>query len=197
MSVLAGTDKITGEPSMMDPRGISFRELRAPDLDLMHRWLNAPHVRRWWYAEGTSHREIEEEYLPRIEGHEAVESFVILRENKPIGFVQSYEISHDEEYAGLVGVEDSAGLDMFIGEAEYLYQGLGQHIIRGFLSEHVFSDPGVKVCVIGPEPKNDAARRAYGKAGFHYFKTIQVPGEPEPEYLMKLTREEFEGDAIG
>lgn len=197
MPVLAGTDEMPGETGGMDPCGISFRELRASDLDLMHRWLNAPHVRRWWYAEGTSHREIDEKYLPLIEGREAVKPFVILHENKPIGFVQSYEISHDEEYAGLVEVDGSAGLDLFIGEAEYLYRGLGQHIIRGFLSEHVFSDPGVEVCVIGPEPRNDAARRAYEKAGFHYFKTIQVPGEPEPEYLMKLTREEFEGDAIG
>lgn len=197
MPVLAGTDEMMGKPGRVDPRGISFRGLRASDLDLMHRWLNAPHVRRWWYAEGTSHAEIEDQYLPLIEGREAVKPFVILHENRPIGYVQSYEISHDEEYAGLVGVEDSAGLDMFIGEAEYLYRDLGQHILRLFLLEHVFSEPDVQVCVIGPEPRNDAARRAYEKAGFHYFKTIQVPEEPEPEYLMKLIREEFEGDDIG
>ena len=46
--------------------------------------------------------------------------------------------------------------------------------------------------MIAPEPKNVAATRAYEKAGFRFFKTIQVPIEPEPEYLMKLTREEFE-----
>jgi len=181
----------------MEPRGISFRRLRTSDLGLMHRWLNAPHVRRWWYAEGTSHREIEEHYLPLIEGRDAAKPFVILHENRPIGYIQSYEVSHDEEYAGLVGVEDSAGVDMFIGEAKYLYRGLGQHVLRLFLLEHVFSEPGIQVCVIGPEPKNNAAIRAYEKAGFHYFKKIQVPKEPEPEYLMKLTRVEFEGDAVG
>jgi len=188
---------MSDKASKMDPRGISFRGLRPSDLDLMHRWLNTPHVGRWGYADGTSHREIEEEYLPRIEGREAVKPFVILRENKPIGYVQYYEIYHDEEYASLVDVEGSAGVDLFIGEAEYLDQGLGLHIIRLFLLEHVFSEPGIEVCVIGPEPKNAAAIRAYEKAGFHYFKKIQVPKEPEPEYLMKLTRVEFEGDAVG
>ncbi len=197
MPVLAGTDRIMGEPGRMDPRGISFRGLRASDLDLMHRWLNAPHVRRWWYAEGTSHAEIEDQYLPAIEGREATRPFVILHENKPIGYIQSYLTSDDAEYASLVDVENSAGVDLFIGEAEYLHRGLGRHVIRNFLSEHVFSDPETEVCVIGPEPKNTAAIRAYEKAGFHYFKTIQVLSEPEPEYLMKLARAEFEEEGLG
>ena len=199
MPVLAETDEAPGEAGTMDPRGISFRSLRTSDLGLMHRWLNAPHVRRWWYAEGTSYTEIENEYLPYIEGRDSAKPFVILHENKPIGYIQSYRISaeDDEGYANLVDVEDSAGVDMFIGEAEYLHRGLGRHIIQGFLYEHVFSDPGVEVCVIGPEPKNTAAIRAYEKAGFRFFKTIQVTTEPEPEYLMKLTREDFEVVGIG
>ena len=188
-----------GKSGEMDPRGISFRRLRASDLRLMRRWLNTAHVRRWWYAEGTSNTEIEEHYLPAIEGREATKLFLILYESEPIGFIQSYRISaeDDKTYAGLVDVEGSAGVDLFIGEAEYLYRGLGRHVTRRFLSEHVFIDPDVEVCVIGPEPKNIAAIGAYEKAGFRFFKTIQVPGEPEPEYLMRLSRGLFEGDGLG
>jgi RimJ/RimL family protein N-acetyltransferase len=62
--------------------------------------------------------------------------------------------------------------------------------LRRFLPEVVFRQEDVGVCVIGPEPKNLAAVRAYEKAGFRYFKTIQVPGEPEPEHLMRIEREE-------
>jgi RimJ/RimL family protein N-acetyltransferase len=198
LPVLTGRNRVPVEGAL-DPRGISFRRLRASDLGLMHRWLNTAHVRRWWYAEGTSYAEIEEHYLPAIEGREATKLFLILYEGEPIGFTQSYRISaeDDETYAGLVDVEDSAGVDLFIGEAKYLYRGLGRHVIWRFLSEHVFIDPGVEVCVIGPEPKNVAAIRAYEKAGFRFFKTIQVPGEPEPEYLMRLSRGEFEGDGLG
>ncbi len=198
MPVLAKKDEMT-DAGRMDPTGISFRELRSSDLELMHRWLNAPHVRRWWYAEGTSYTEIENEYLPYIEGRDSAKPFVILHENKPIGYIQSYRISaeDDEGYASLVDVDASAGVDLFIGEAEYLHRDLGRHIIQNFLSEHIFSDPEIEVCVIGPEPKNTAAIRAYEKAGFRFFKTIQVPTEPEPEYLMKLTREEFEVVGIG
>ena len=44
------------------------------------------HFRRWWCDEGTSRRETEQKYLPLI-----------------------------EEYANLVDVEASAGVDLFIG----------------------------------------------------------------------------------
>ena len=198
MPVLAGTDELTKVGSM-DPRGISFRRLRATDLGLMHRWLNVPHVRRWWYDEGTSRHEIEEAYLLLIEGLDSARPFVILYENRPIGYIQYYPISaeDDETYASLVDVEGSAGVDLFIGEAEYLHRNLGRHVIRSFLSEHVFSKPAIAVCVIGPEPKNSAAVWAYEKAGFRFFNTTQVPGESEPEYLMMLTRGEFEGNGLG
>ena len=176
----------------LDPCEISFRQLREPDLALMHRWLNAPHVARWWRSEGTAYRAVEEEYLPYVEGREPVRPYLILYGERPIGYVQAYPISHDEEYARLVDVGNSAGVDLFIGEKEFLHRGLGARLLRRFLAEEVFSDPGVEACVIGPEPENAAAIRAYEKAGFRFFKTIQVPGEPGPEYLMRMTRGEFE-----
>jgi aminoglycoside 6'-N-acetyltransferase len=184
---------VVGDPRSEGPDAISFRPLRYSDLLLLHRWLNTPHVARWWYGDDTSWHGVQKEYTLYIEAREPVEPYLILHHDKPIGYIQTYLISHDEEYASLVGVEHSAGVDMFIGEEEYLYMGLGREILRRFLNEVVFRDEGVRVCVIGPEPKNVAAIRAYAKAGFHYFKTIQVPGEPEPEHLMRIGREEVPG----
>ncbi len=37
-----------GNPWSAGRDSISFRPLRYSDLRLMHRWLNAPHVARWW-----------------------------------------------------------------------------------------------------------------------------------------------------
>lgn len=199
MPVLAKPDERAGEVGRVDPRWTSPKRLWASDLERMHLWLNAPHVRRRWYEEGTSYQEIEEGYLPRIDGREAPRPFVILHKDKAIGYIQSYLIS-DEGYASLVEVEDSAGVELFVGETEYLYRTLGKHIVRSFLFEHVFSDLGIAVCVTGPdvtgpEPKNAAAIRAYEKAGFRYYKSTHVPGEPED--LMMLGREEFERDVVG
>ena len=188
---------VVGDPRFEGSDAISFRRLRYSDLPLLHRWLNAPHVARWWYGDDTSWHGVQKEYTLYIEGREPVEPYLILHDDKPIGYIQTYLISHDEEYARLVGVEDSAGVDMFIGEEEYLYRGLGGKILQRFLVEVVLRDEHVKVCVIGPEPKNVAAIRAYEKAGFRFFKTIRAPGEPEPEHLMRIGREEILADGAG
>lgn len=170
---------------------IAFRRLRHSDIALIHRWLRTPRVARWWHDDVGPYEEVAQRYTAYIEGEEPVEPFLILHEDSPIGYIQAYRVSDDEEYYRLIGVEDSAGLDLFIGEEEFLYRGLGSRVIRRFLREVVFANESVEVCVIGPEPKNRAAIRSYEKAGFYFFRTIQVPGEPEPEHLMKLTRKEF------
>ena len=66
----------------MEPYRITFRKLRHSDLPMIHRWLHAPHVTRWWGED-----------------------------DRPVGYIQTYRVSDDEEYEGLVGIEDSAGID--------------------------------------------------------------------------------------
>jgi aminoglycoside 6'-N-acetyltransferase len=46
-------------------------------------------------------------------------------------------------------------------------------------------------CIIDPEPANRIAIRAYEKAGFRYVKTVKVPAEPQPAYLMRISRGDF------
>ena len=197
MQVLAVIDGVTaGDPRPEAARsdGIFFRPLRSSDLPLIHRWLNAPHVARW-YGEDTSWRGIEEKYFPRIEDREPVEPYVILYEERPIGYIQTYPISHDEEYARLVGIEDSAGVDLLTGEEDCLYRGLGSLILRRFLGEVVFQKASVRTCVIGPETKNTAAIRTYEKAGFRRVGVLRrayrepSSGDWRDELLMELAVE--------
>lgn len=182
----------TGEPGQT-PDTIRFERLRTSGLALVHRWLNEPHVARWWYDEGSSHDEVEKNFMPSIVGEDPTVPYLILHGDTPIGYIQSYRISDHPDYETQVRIERAAGVDLFIGEEGYLYRGLGSHIIRRFLEELVFANEDVGSCVIGPEPENAAAIRAYEKAGFHYLRTIHVPGEPGPEYLMLITREEVSG----
>lgn len=172
-----------------ESRKIGFRGLDPADIPLVHRWLHTPHVFRWWYEDAGTFEEVSEQYSAYIEGREPVEPYLILHENVPIGYVQSYRVSDDEEYERLVGIEGSVGLDVFIGEEEFLYRGLGPKILRLFMEREVFPDGSVNACVIDPEPTNEAAIRAYEKAGFRHFKTAET--SEGPAYFMKLTREEF------
>jgi aminoglycoside 6'-N-acetyltransferase len=173
---------------MPDADLIGFRPLGMDDLDLMHRWLNAPHVAKWWGA-GPTLEAVVEKYRARIEGREPTHSFLILHGGQPIGYIQSYRMSAYPVYEQAVGADrNAAGVDLFIGAEEYLNLGLGTALLAEFLRAVVFSESGIESCYIGPAAGNRAAIRAYEKVGFRYIKTVQVPGEPEPEYLMLIAR---------
>jgi RimJ/RimL family protein N-acetyltransferase len=176
----------------VDSQPIEFRPLAAEDLPLLHRWLSAPHVREWWNDARTA-EEIRTKYAPRIAGADPTRSFIIEHCGKPIGYIQSYRIRDYPDYARHVGAPgDCAGIDLFIGEAEMVGRGIGTRAVAAFLRSIVFVDPAIGACAIGPEQGNRRAIRAYEKAGFRYWKTIAVPGEPAPEYLMLVTRRELQ-----
>ena len=159
---------------------IRFRKLDRGGLPLMHRWLNTPHVAEWWTDEGRQLDETIAKYSPRIDGKEDVRCFVIVLDDAPIGYIQEYPAS-----------ENSVGIDLFIGEFEFLHRGLGASIIRQFLNDVVFADPAVESCIIDPSVSNRGAIRANEKAGFRFFKIETNPGEAEAHHMMRIGREEF------
>ena len=166
------------------------------DIPLMHRWLNMPHVKQWYNHESdtSSLESIVEMYADPIRGEDPAHPFVILYAGVPVGHIQSYRIRDFPEYCRATGLGDeaqrSAGLDVFIGELAYVHRGLGPKVLREFMRQVVFVEPDINACVIGPQPDNRAAIRAYEKAGFKYLKTIQPPGESTEEYLMIIGRKE-------
>ncbi len=181
-------DAVTN-PSL-NPSLVGFRRMTLDDLPLMHRWLHTPHVRDWWDEDGgpPAYETVVEKYTPAIRGEEPTDAYLICYDGQPIGYIQTYLIRAYPEYAAAIAVEDdAAGVDLFIGEADYLHKGLGSHILRAFLREIVFGASNAGSYIIGPSVRNTSAIRAYEKAGFRYLKTVAVPDEPEPEYLMRMT----------
>jgi RimJ/RimL family protein N-acetyltransferase len=182
----------------LDPASTGYRPLRHDDLPLMHRWLNRGEALRWYGLRSTTLDEIVAEYGPLIDGREPTRPFAITYAGRPIGYVQTYLVRDHPEYAEAIGVPaDSAGVDLFIGEDEFLHRGLGTALLRRFLREVIFADERVGRCVLGPDPANAAAIRAYEKIGFRYLKTVRVPDQEAPEYLMEITREEALAQAPG
>ena len=180
---------------MSDPAPIGFRRMTMDDLPLVAHWLQMPHVLEWWWGGvAPSYEAVVEKYGSRIRGEEPTDPYLILSGERPIGYIQTYMIRDYPEYAAVVDTDaDTAGVDLFIGEAAYLHRGLGSPILRAFLRGIVFGAGDAMSCVIDPSEANRIAIRAYEKAGFHYLKTIPSPNEPTPEYLMRITRADILG----
>ena len=159
------------------------------DLPLLHRWLEQPHVREFYNREPRTLEEVSARYLGRIRGEVPTEPYLAILDEVPIGYLQTYRIADHPDYARAIEVgDDTAGVDMLIGEPEHAHRGLGAALLRQFVDEIVWPVTGATACWIGPAVHNTIAIRAYAKAGFVHVKTVQVPGEDQPEHLMRLAR---------
>ncbi len=165
--------------------------MREEDLPLLERWLLQPHVREWWDDRpGEPYPDLSG-YRAALRGENLTENFVIRADGRPVGFIETYRIDDDPEYAAALDLgEPAAGVDVYLGEPDMLHRGNGPELLRAFLREIVFERYG-ELCVIGPANVNVSAIRAYEKVGFRHFKNAFVPGERHPEYLMRLRKEDL------
>ena len=169
---------------------INFRRLNVNDLDYMYKWLNHGYAAEWYGKKQFTMKEIEEKYLPYINNEKPTQAYLILYDDKPIGYIQTYRIQDYEDYAKAIDVDENAsGLDLFIGEDDYIHKGLGKYIISKFLDEIVFASYDTESCILGPEPDNIAAIKTYEKVGFKHIKTVET--EDGAEYIMRLGKDEF------
>jgi RimJ/RimL family protein N-acetyltransferase len=169
---------------------LGFRRLLLSDLPLMHRWRRADFVMQFYARKRYSYEELVAHYAPRVTGEAPTQSYIATCMGTPIGYIQTYRIEDYPEYSRCLQIDgNAAGVDLFIGEADFLNRGLGSQILARFLREVVFADDWPSCCVVGPDPGNRRAIRASEKAGFRYLKTVEVPGEDQPEYLMCIGRD--------
>jgi len=173
---------------------ITFRRLTLDDLPLIHKWLNTPEVAKWYREKGASNPSYEfvsEIWTKMIKEKTPAEPFLIQNCGHPIGYIQRYLISTPEDIDHHHLSADAAGIDLFIGEMEYLHKGLGSIIIRQFLTENIFAVYKVETCIIDPEPDNKIAIRSYEKAGFKHYMTTWNLKDAVASYLMRIERNDI------
>lgn len=171
---------------------IRFRSMQADDLPRMQLWYNAPHILAWYSFRPHTLAEVQAKYVPYIRGDVPIRAFMIYFNESPIGFIQTYRIADYPEYQEQISAEPgAAGLDVFIGEAKYLHRGLGALIVRTFLRQVVFTQAWATCCLVDPFQRNQAALRAYAKAGFQTWGNC-IDGETgEAEVLLRIGREQI------
>jgi aminoglycoside 6'-N-acetyltransferase len=126
------------------------REASEDDVAMLVRWHADPEVSRYWDDETFTEDEVRER-LARPD----VDSFVVEADAEPIGYLQAWW-EEDEPLRG--------GIDMFLVPAAR-GRGLGPDAARA-LSTHLLRDRGWSRVMADPYAWNDAAIRAWRRAGF-------------------------------
>ncbi|HRE33006.1 MAG TPA: GNAT family N-acetyltransferase, partial [Candidatus Berkiella sp.] len=114
---------------------IAFTPLQDEHFDNLFLWLNKEHVKQWWPHDHLWTQEaIQQKYETYTLGYKIIDTiskpihaFVIECANKPIGYIQFYDINDfPRDGYELVKTKDKvAAIDMYIGETQYLNKNIG------------------------------------------------------------------------
>ncbi len=156
---------------------IRFQPLATTDFENLLKWLQQPHVKKWWDADVNYTLElIQEKYGSYVGGYKKIGSerkpihaFIIYFDDDPIGYIQYYN-AYDFPRDGyqLNNLPKSlAAIDMFIGDEKYLGKNIGAQSLEFFLDSHVFTE--FDYSLVDPDSSNLAAIKTYGNAGLKPF----------------------------
>lgn len=141
----------------------TFKPVEEHDLQLLFKWFREPHVEKWWPIPKEK-EDFFNSFLKRIRSTK-ISSYIILLNDKPIGYIQSYPVDRSKEtwLPELPG--NTIGIDQFIGEKDYIGKGLGTLFIKEFVRLQQINR-SISGVIVDPEPDNIAAIRCYEKVGF-------------------------------
>jgi aminoglycoside 6'-N-acetyltransferase Ib len=154
---------------------LEFKSLTESDLELLHDWLNRPHVAEWWDGP-LSFAEVRRRYVPAPDGSSSLRPYIACLNRTPVGFIQSYVAIAAQASGWWLEETDPGvvGIDLFLADAENLGKGIGAEMIVQFV-EHLFRNPAVTKIQTDPAPANLRAIRCYEKAGFRKVGIVDTP----------------------
>ncbi|RNL78424.1 GNAT family N-acetyltransferase [Nocardioides marmorisolisilvae] len=162
-------EDLSAEPMKFrtDPQHrISVRPMTVGDLADVTRWVNEPHVAKWWDEHRTP-EQVAAYYGPALRGEEPTRLWVWEVNGRSIGFGQDYRISDYPEYALVCSRPDAIGFDYAIGEAAFVGKGIGTAILWVYLRDIVWpAYPGASEFFAAPDHRNKASLRVLVKLGF-------------------------------
>ena len=152
----------------VDPdRAVYLRAMTHSDLPALSRWLQEPHVRRWWHNDGDPSMErVTETYGPRVDGRTPTRMWVVEVNGRSVGFVQDYRIRDYPGFALLTPDPDAIGVDYAIGEPGWAGRGLGARMLWAWMQDAHRRFPDATSYFAAPDHANTASLRILDKAGF-------------------------------
>jgi RimJ/RimL family protein N-acetyltransferase len=153
----------------------------AADRFLIRRWLAAPHVAAWWGS-----RESGEAAITLAMQSPSALCRMIVAGGQAVGYGHAVDIGLWGETLPPDVPAGAYDIDAFVGEAVQRGRGIGGTAVR-LLAEEVFATTLACACCVFAPIKNEAAVRAYEKAGFRWRHVWQDPIDG-PSWVMILER---------
>ncbi|MHB8529996.1 MAG: GNAT family N-acetyltransferase [Caulobacteraceae bacterium] len=178
-------------------RSINFRPLAHDDLPRLAEWLNRAHLRRFFQPEPTTKDEVAAKYGPCIRGESPTNCHLALRDGEAFAYLQCYR-NADWPDRREVGIHGGISIDLFIADPALTGRGLGHRMLACYVEDVAFPlHPDERLCFIGHEVENTAARACSAAAGFRFVRTYVEGGKPFVLLERSLTPNQVRTDSFG
>ncbi|MER5258747.1 GNAT family N-acetyltransferase [Streptomyces sp. NPDC002855] len=175
---------------------ISWRRLAETDFPLLRRWLEQPHVARWWNHE-TSPEAVARDFGPAARGEEASQDLLMLLDGEPFGLVQRYRFAdYPEDVDQLADQAEipqgAMSIDYLIGDPSRVGQGLGTRMIQAIIRATWTDHPEASAVIVPVHADNRNSWRTLEKAGLRRVAEVSLepdnPIDDRAHYLYRIDR---------
>lgn len=159
----------------------NFKLVTETDLSLLFTWFQQPYISQLW-KEPTDWAIFREKYVRRMSEQEFF-PFLAYIDKKPIAYIKYHHVN-DEDRAVFPDVtipEGSMGIDLFIGDSDYLNKGYGVRLLTEFIEFVKKLEPSCTTIMIDPAVDNLRAIKCYQKVGFKIIGEYITPYGPTGE----------------
>ena len=151
---------------------LTIRSLEISDKNLIIKWLTDSKVLKYYEGRDNPHSEkkVEEKFY---DDNVNERRCIIEYYQKPIGYIQYYSIDENEreEYGFSNFVGNIFGTDQFIGESNYLGQGIGKNLMN-LIIDFLSTEEDAQKIVLDPQTWNTRAIKCYENSGFIKAKLL-------------------------
>jgi RimJ/RimL family protein N-acetyltransferase/putative NADPH-quinone reductase len=149
-----------------------FKRLTIADLELLHDWLNRPHVQEIWDGK-VALAAMECKYKEHMQSND-VFGYLASVNGIPMAYAQTYH-AHNMSGGWWPDAEFGTwGIDQFLANDADLGKGIGTKLVKSF-ADFVECQHRAKQIITDPAPDNIRAIRCYEKAGFAKLGMVRTP----------------------
>lgn len=156
------------------------------DLDLVHRWMHAPHVVPFW-QQAWPRKQVASYLADQLAGGTSRPCVGSLA-GEPVSYWEIYRPVAEPVGAVYPAEPTDLGVHVLIGDAAMTGQGLGSALLAVVRDGLFAADPACQRVIAEPDVRNVASVRAFRNSGFTQVAEVSLPDKTAA--LMVARREE-------
>ncbi|MFI6103058.1 GNAT family N-acetyltransferase [Streptomyces sp. NPDC051310] len=176
-------------PLLHAPWSARVARAEGADLDLVHGWMQSPHIDAFWHQAWPRERWYEE-----IAGHlagDAILPVLIDLDGTPLAYIEVYRVIRDRLAGHYAELPHDLGVHIAIGDAGRTGRGLGRTLLRALAEGLLAADPACTRVVAEPDVTNAPSLRAFEAAGFRPAGKVAFPDKTAALLVHPRTEEDM------